>query len=950
MHTRLSTLWPPLALLGLTLFFFHGLAFTDHILARGDTYAYFYPYWHARNSALLAGQLPLWTPDLFMGAPLLANSQLGTFYPLNWPLAPLSPPDGIRISILLHVYLALVGTYLLACAVLPHTSGWRGTLPPLAAAVIFGLGGYLSAHIEQINQLQGLAWLPWLFLLYRRAQRAPGHFIPLLAAIIALQFFTGHTQTVFIGLVGLAVYGLTEVIPLVLVPSSISASEGQRLRPWKIMITRALLMVHPLLILATAAFIGLMLAAPQLIPTMELNSLSNRRGGLNPNEATAFSLNPLLIGRGMLPSYDSFVFAEYIAYAGVIGLGLALVGLFTRGRNQPPRAPWLALGVAGLFLALGEFNPLYWPLAGLPGFNFFRVPARWLALYALGGALLAGMGLQALLAAPPLRRWRLYSAVIAVTGGLAVASLLAIYAPQEVMGPAAPTSITWAGWGVALMVLLAGLALWRRISTPLLVGALVAELFLAAAILPYNLLVTPDTYTLPRFTTYQLHVYQQTQTPPGRILSISGLFFDPGDKATLGARYHHYGLSEQEIRLALVDTKMKEVLAANLPLIYGIPTIDGFDGGLLPTAHYTAFTSLLLPNGNMRTVDGRLREILAKPGCRGACMPPARWLNLTNTRYLITDKVYDLWHEGVAYDTQFTIPLAVEADYTLGRLPGFEANALDVLYSTGHDTAPLLQVIISHSEDPAETALEDSDQGTLIESFTRARFMLDAAVTPQHIRIRTDAPALLHALTLVDTRTGDFVQLAPEDWPRVLSSDIKLYENQAVLPRAFVVHEAHILPDHDMGTENALQMMQAQHFDPEQTVILNTSVTPATLTANTGQAGESQATITYYTAERVEIDVEAAVPGYLLLTDAFYPGWQASVNATPEAIYRADVMFRAVQVPAGRSTVIFDYRPFWRSALLPLGIGLWLVWGIVTAGIWGYKKRWQVSAASVRSD
>ena len=56
LHTRrMIRWWPLLALIGLTLLFFHQLAFSDHILGRGDTYAYFYPYWHARNAALLAG-------------------------------------------------------------------------------------------------------------------------------------------------------------------------------------------------------------------------------------------------------------------------------------------------------------------------------------------------------------------------------------------------------------------------------------------------------------------------------------------------------------------------------------------------------------------------------------------------------------------------------------------------------------------------------------------------------------------------------------------------------------------------------------------------------------------------------------------------------------------------------------------------------------------------------
>lgn len=190
-------------MIALTLVFFYRLAFTDQILARGDTFAYFYPYWHARNAAFLSGQLPLWSPNLFMGVPLLANSQIGTFYPPNWLVAPLSPPDGIRVSILLHVAWAGIGVYLLARRSL-HVS----PLAALTAAGIFAFSGHIAAHVEQINQLQGLAWLPWLIYLLDRALDRPLPNVLLLGMALALQFFTGHTQTVFISGIGLAIYAL----------------------------------------------------------------------------------------------------------------------------------------------------------------------------------------------------------------------------------------------------------------------------------------------------------------------------------------------------------------------------------------------------------------------------------------------------------------------------------------------------------------------------------------------------------------------------------------------------------------------------------------------------------------------------------------------------------------------------------------------------------------------
>ncbi|MCA9906581.1 MAG: hypothetical protein KC547_22155, partial [Anaerolineae bacterium] len=494
----------------------------------------------------------------------------------------------------------------------------------------------------------------------------------------------GHTQTVFIGGVGMGIYAL--MLP-------------QR---WRRLVW-----------LALAGAGALLLALPQLVPTLELTSVSNRNGGLNQNEATAFSFNPFLAARALLPNYDQPIFAEYIAYPGIMAFGLALLGLFALPEAHPtrtrvaaflraPQFPWIMLALIGLLFAFGQYNPIYWQLAALPGFNLFRVPARWLVLFALGGAMLAGLGTQAL--SVDIKRSRRWASglLLVVTAALALGAITLTARNPEPIPFYPPELRSLVGWTAALIAALVILLVIKRHAPATAVGVTVLELFLAAHALPYNRLTPPDTFNEQRFTVSQMHVYAKRETPPGRLLSITDLLFDPGDKATLIARYQRLGMSEEEIEIALVAIKHQEVLAANLPLYWGIPTIDGFDGGVLPTGYYTAFTSLLLPPGELRTIDGRLREVLARADCDGACIPDRRWLDLTNVRYLLLDKIYDVWHEDVAYDTAFSTRLAADQRLTLTPEPAFDADALYLLCPESATCTPNVTFIY---EDGNQTTL-----------------------------------------------------------------------------------------------------------------------------------------------------------------------------------------------------------------------------------------------------
>jgi uncharacterized membrane protein YfhO len=74
--------------------------------------------------------------------------------------------------------------------------------------------------------------------------------------------------------------------------------------------------------------------------------------------------------------------------------------------------------------------------------------------------------------------------------------------------------------------------------------------------------------------------------------------------------------------------------------------------------------------------------------------------------------------------------------------------------------------------------------------------------------------------------------------------------------------------------------------------------------------------ISSYRNTEIVVEVDAALPGYVVLNDPWHPWWFASVDGQDAPIIRANVIFRTVPVPAGRHTVRFQFRPLagaWRQ-------------------------------------
>ena len=64
---------------------------------------------------------------------------------------------------------------------------------------------------------------------------------------------------------------------------------------------------------------------------------------------------------------------------------------------------------------------------------------------------------------------------------------------------------------------------------------------------------------------------------------------------------------------------------------------------------------------------------------------------------------------------------------------------------------------------------------------------------------------------------------------------------------------------------------------------------------------------------RIDIRAISDSPAWLVISDVWYPGWQARLDGKVVPIYRANYLFRAVHIPSGDHDLIFTYQPlsFW---------------------------------------
>lgn len=869
------------ATLGLGMFYF------------GDIARFFYPMRLLYADALHAGRLPLWQPEILTGIPLVAEMQTGALYPPHLLLYTLLPIDlALNYDILLHLVWLAVGTFAFA------RSRRISIFGALIAALVLSLGGFGAARITHPNVLNVASWLPWLLWLYEVWHAGARRLLSwaLLVLAFALQWLGGHPQFALINLVTFGAF---------IVGRAVLNKDGRYLRMDR---QPALSIFVPF----AALLLGSFIAAPQLLPTYEFSQQSARAGGVDPSFFTTFSFHPLylaLLGAPFLrgnPYPNTSV--EVIAYVGILPLVLGASAVVLKRDRET--LFWLLLAAGALLLAFGSYTPIYPALRFLPLFNLFRVPARFLFPFEFALAMLAALGFDGLrprtmrLVQP--HRTLVVAILSAILAGviLIVINLIPIEAWLD----------TWRALpiifgGLALLLVLRATRVDRRFFAVSALGLTLLDVFAFSAVYAqtYNV-IAPLAQVFPR-----PRVLEQLDLKDGaRVLT-----------------------SEWILPWTSV---MNESLFPDLNAAHGVLAAGG----------YTPLT----PRRTSDFLDNLSAVMLNKLSVRYYLIPQ---LLPVDPQTEASDVADPFIVDPIAAPLEFS-PVdstTIEIESSLSQSVNLQTGEVVAVIVLNDASGKEYRVPLRAGNDTAEWAYDRSDVQRIVKHArpeiastfpARSAFPIenhvghtyranlkfaDEPVPITRLRIEPKFPAgLIHIAGVALLNGTARIDLAPllgkgQHHMVYRSEDVAVFENPDASPRAFITHNVRVATD-----DEAFQQLRSAQ--PNAEIYISEGYE---FDSDLGQGLDEHADIISYEPERVIIDVQAASDGYLVLTDAWDPGWVALENGTTLPIARADVIFRAVRVSAGHHLLEFDYRPLsFYVGLVLSGIGLAIL-GIVCAGI-----------------
>lgn len=724
------------------------------------------------------------------------------------------------------------------------------------------------------------------------------------------------------------------------------------------------------LLSALVVLTGTGLAAIQLVPTAELAAASLRASlGFAefvsyalPLRQTPMLLFPYLYGGSPGTLYDLPYFGawgseaggwgagELSGYVGLLPLLLAAIG-FSATRRRGLAWFWLAACAVAFLLALGDATPLARLTYQLPVINKFRVPARHFMELSLGVSVLAALGTHAVMKG--IASSRLVRRTLVVAAALMLACLAVMVALTERVSAWATERLTrplsflpWANpaTAVPLVVLSAGAAAllyWRarphshaRRALVVVVLALDLASFtwfyewhygppykvfqsppLAAVSLRDELAATharllpvrggtgrvselpPDLSKLwgyPSASGYGPFILSRTSrllTMPPHGSVADGTWRDPANLSldVLAVRYIFVPRDKIE-PLASADADgvrwAQGEFNASLGAGCGAPNPNVFSVELPrpARANVVAVASALACSAAVADGAEVARVVATDTGGR------------EYTQSLLAGRDTSEW----AYDCADVRPTMRQARANVYR--SYPVTRGDVRCE-GHDYAARLALPATAEIKRVEIQWTGGANATLS---VKKISLLDAsagssvAVTPVAGSL-ADATRWRH-VTDINFDNSGYGRIKPED-----VGDAGVYENLRARPRAWLVGKVlNVTEEEALRALHSSRLADGSAFDPARVALVEEPFDFAP------QALDQNATarvISLSDNGRMEVETRANAPSFLVTSDVFYAGWQATIDGTPARLLRTDYALRGLAVPAGTHTVRFEFRP-----------------------------------------
>jgi len=508
-----------------------------------DTVAYSGPNLNVLLDAWRHLRLALWNGQIFGGVTNIGNPAAGALYPLKVLALPFGISRGMSLLVVVHLLILGNGTVALL--------SWRLRLRPPSAtvgAVALVGSGLVAIKILQFEQLLVLTWIPLLLGLVHWVVAARRPKLPAVATAVVttLVLIAGHPQTVY------------SMAPLVVL-FAVAVAWDQRAWP-------------RLGYVAAAAAVGVLLAAPQLLPEVAATNegaLSGRRP-IAEVDSPVFRLDVghtvrALLGNPLTDSPDADAGTyEAMSFIGAAAATLAVVGVIDGVRRRRRRVLTIVLGVlalAGVLAAYGPRTFLYrFAYNHVPLFAQARVPARWITVTVVAAVILAAMGTDAVVGRRLDRK-----ALIAL--GASVAGVALLIVTNAMSTPGRKVVAIW-------IVAAAGAVVAAIVPRVRHRGAALALVLLPAVVVTGELGLSAyhSTTTRPSTTVsveeYGGGVVRFLDGQPGRSVALT--FDELGDPPYLVAG-----------------------LRPNTNALFDIPSLDGYDGGVQVTDRWANALSSL---------------------------------------------------------------------------------------------------------------------------------------------------------------------------------------------------------------------------------------------------------------------------------------------------------------------------------------------------------------------